>query len=49
MLQLHGLQDPDTTMQLSLFSSDVPPLPDRAERLHQAYHLQGERIAYVEK
>ncbi|BFM39886.1 DUF488 domain-containing protein [Synechocystis sp. LKSZ1] len=49
MLKLHGLQDLDTTMQLSLFSGDTPPLSERAERLHQAYHLQGERIAYVEK
>lgn len=49
MLKLHGLQDPKPVQQLSLFPETAPPLPERSQRIIQAYQQQGDRIAYVEK
>ena len=49
MLKLHDLQDPEPVQQLSLFPETAPPLPERSQRIIQAYQQQGDRIAYVEK
>ncbi len=49
MLKLHDLQDPQTENQLMLFAELMEPQVSRAERLKEAYHRQGLKIAYVEK
>lgn len=54
MLDLHGLSDTQQNKpkQLSLFDaveSTDPPIRHKEERLKQAYHLQGDKIAYQEK
>lgn len=49
LLQLHGLSNSKQPKQLSLFDSEPEIEIPRSERLRQAYQLQGDRIAYVEK
>jgi uncharacterized protein (DUF488 family) len=49
LLQLHGLSDPKQHKQLSLFALEPEREIPRSQRLQQAYQLQGDRIAYVEK
>jgi uncharacterized protein (DUF488 family) len=49
LLQIHDLQDKQENGQLSLFPTVSQPQLARSERIRQAYQLQGDRIAYVEK
>ncbi|APB33404.1 hypothetical protein GlitD10_1084 [Gloeomargarita lithophora Alchichica-D10] len=49
LLKLHDLQDPEPSNQLSLFSEPTGQKSSREERLKEAYHRQGLKIAYVEK
>lgn len=49
LLQIHDLQDKQENGQLSLFPTVSQPQLPRSERISQAYQLQGDRIAYVEK
>jgi uncharacterized protein (DUF488 family) len=49
LLKLHHLQDAVKGGQLSLFPQETAPLADRTTRLNQAYQLQGDKIAYIEK
>ena len=49
LLQIHDLQDKQENIQLSLFPTVSQPQLPRSERISQAYQLQGDRIAYVEK
>jgi uncharacterized protein (DUF488 family) len=49
LLQIHDLQDKQENIQLSLFPTVSQPQLARSERIRQAYQLQGDRIAYVEK
>jgi uncharacterized protein (DUF488 family) len=49
LLQIHKLEDKKENGQLSLFPTDRKHDLTRSERIRQAYQMQGERIAYVEK
>jgi len=49
LLQIHDLQDKQENIQLSLFPTVSQPQLPRSERISQAYQLQGDRLAYVEK
>ncbi len=52
MLKKHGLtefQGSSQPIQLSLFAPSQDSFPTKAECLEQAYRLQGDEIAYVEK
>jgi uncharacterized protein (DUF488 family) len=49
LLQIHNLEDKKENGQLSLFPTVTEPELARSERIRQAYQMQGERIAYVEK
>jgi uncharacterized protein (DUF488 family) len=49
LLQIHNLGDKKENGQLSLFTLETETETPRSERLRQAYQIQGDRIAYVEK
>jgi len=49
LLQTHKLADKQEHGQLSLFTPETETEISRTERVRQAYQLQGERIAFVEK
>ncbi len=49
LLQTHNLGDKKENGQLSLFTLETETETPRSERLRQAYQIQGDRIAYVEK
>jgi uncharacterized protein (DUF488 family) len=49
LMQIHKLEDKKDNGQLSLFTTDTAQEIERAEKIHQAYQLQGNRIAYVEE
>ena len=49
LLQTHNLGDKKENGQLSLFTLETETETPRSERLRQAYRIQGDRIAYVEK
>jgi uncharacterized protein (DUF488 family) len=49
LLQAHNLVDKKVDGQLSLFITDSESELVRSKRVHQAYQMQGDQIAYVEK
>lgn len=49
LLDIHNLEDKKENGQLSLFPTGEDYEAVRRERIRQAYQMQGERIAYVEK
>ncbi|NES17995.1 MAG: DUF488 domain-containing protein [Symploca sp. SIO3E6] len=49
MLSKHGLMIKEQPIQLSLFDNELAQPLTREESLKQAYQLQGDEIAYVEK